>query len=365
MKYSYSSLSMMQQCERKFALHYREGLRQAGPTHWNLLKGRAWHAVMQAQALQLGWFHGSLLHEMPESIEVLDKEVTAEPIISSVIDALKEWEIKQESEYLDAMREEYGDLLSDRMFNLWIRFNHSGNVDDDFGHPLLVEHEWTRTLPNGLEATGRADLVYLDLKTNHVVVRDWKLNQAWPQTPPAIEDLVNSQNHFNAWGVAESLRELSGEQELVPTSVEYARARFKKPAQPAMTKGTKNAPPRLAKSTTDYDAYTYREFCREAELTMDQAVYDELAGQRDKWFRFTRKPLLYNVYSQHVLSAASQAARAETITTENSIPVYGSHCGFCQFSALCRADLVGGREPYQDINPGDYGLRRKSPDAVH
>jgi hypothetical protein len=196
------------------------------------------------------------------------------------------------------------------------------------------------------------------------VVRDFKLNQSWPQTASAIEDLVNSQNHFNAWGVADSLKKLS-DGAYVPSAVEYARARFKKPATPAMTKGTKNSPPRLAKSTTDFDAYTYREWCRDQDISLDQAVYNELVGQRDKWFRFTRKPLLYNVYSQHVISAARQAERAETITTENSIPVYGSHCGFCEFSSLCRADLVGGRQPYEDIVPSDFGLRRKAEGAVH
>ena len=359
MRYSYSSLGTLAQCERRFSLRYREGLRPAGPKPWALLRGSAWHAVMQAQSLNVGQYWGSLLQEMPEQIEVIDG-VWAEPTIDSIIDALKEWEIAQESEYLDAMREEYGDLLSARMWDLWIRFNHSGNVDKDFGRPLLVELDWTRTLPNGLEATGRADLVYLDPETDQVVVRDWKLNQSWPQTPSAIEDLINSQNHFNAWGVADVLRNLSGDKELVPSAVEYARARFKKPATPAMTKGTKNAPPRLAKSTTDFDAYTYREWCREQELVMDQTVYDELAGQRDKWFRFTRKPLLYSVYSQHVISASKQAARAETITTEDSIPVYGSHCAFCEYATLCRTDLVGGRVPYDEIVFADYGLRRSS-----
>jgi hypothetical protein len=319
---------------------------------------------MQAQALNVGQYWGSLLQGVPDQIQVIDG-VYAEPTIDRVIDALREWEILQESEFLDAMREEYGDLLSARMWDLWIRFNHSGNVDKDFGRPLLVEFDWTRTLPNGLEATGRADLVYLDPETNQVVVRDFKLNQAWPQTASAIEDLINSQNHFNAWGVADSLRQLSGDKELVPDAVEYARARFKKPATPAMTKGTKNSPPRLAKSTTDFDAYTYKKWCQEEGLPLDQAFYDELSGQRDRWFRFTRKPLLYNVYSQHVISAARQAERAETVTTENSIPVYGSHCGFCEFSSLCRADLVGGRQPYDEIVPADYGLRRKAEGAVH
>jgi len=364
LKYSYSSLGKMQVCERKFALHYREGLRKAGPIPFPLLRGQAWHAVMAAQALQIGLYEGSLLQEIPERIRVIDG-VDAEPTISSIMDALKEWETAQESEYLDAMREEYGDLLSARMWDLWIRFNHSGNVEKDFGKPLLIEFEWTRTLPNGLEAVGVTDLVYLDPETNQVVVRDWKLNASWPQTASAIEDLVNSQNHFNAWGVADSLRDLSGDKELVPSAVEYARARFKKPATPAMTKGTKNSPPRLAKSTSDFDAYTYREWCREQELPVDQAVYDELATQRDKWFRFTRKPLLYNVYSQHVISAARQAERAETITTEESIPVYGSHCGFCEFSSLCRADLVGGRQPYDEVVLADYGLRKRAENAVH
>lgn len=363
MRYSYSSLGTLAQCERRFSLRYREGLRPAGPKPWALLRGSAWHAVMQAQSLNVGQYWGSLLQEMPEQIEVIDG-VWAEPTINGVVEALQDWEVKQESQYLDAMREEYGDLLSDRMWDLWIRMNHSGDIEKDFGQPLLVEFEWTRTLPNGLEATGRADLVYLDPETNQVVVRDWKLNESWPRTPSAIEDLINSQNHFNAWGVAEALRDLS-DVKYTPSAVEYARARFKKPATPAMTKGTKNSPPRLAKSTTDFDAYTYREWCREQELPVDQAVYDELATQRDKWFRFTRKPLLYSVYSQHVISAARQAERAETITTEESIPVYGSHCGFCEFSSLCRADLVGGRQPYDEIVPQDYNLRRRAENAVH
>lgn len=362
--HSYSSLSTLQQCERKWALTYREGLRQAGPTPWALLRGLGWHAVMSQEALRWGQNAGSLLHEAPRSIEIWDGLECSLGL--DVCDTISNWELDQESEYLDAMREEYGGLLSDRLDNLRSRFMGGQRLENLFGKPLLVEYTWTREMPNGLSLTGRTDLVYLDEETDQVVVRDWKLNQAWPQTSPAIEDLINSQNHLGAWGVAPMLREHG----LVPSAVEYARARFKKPATPTLTKATAKSPARLSKSTTDYDAYTYRYFAHSDEAAevgyeFDEAYYAELLTQRDKWFRVSRKPLLQNVYSQHVISAMRQAERAESITTENSVPSYGSHCAFCQFSQLCRADLVGGRMPYDEIVPSDFGLRRKAEGAVH
>lgn len=380
MIYSYSSLGILQKCERRFALHYREDLRQNGPKPWALLRGSAWHALMAAEALQWGYEQGTLLHR-PLELEIFegigpipiceDQQNTWTEIGAiDVVEAIRQWEIQQESEYLDEMREEYGDLLSERLWLLWLRFADGRNKSELFGEPLLVEHHWTRELPNGLMAQGIVDLVYRDPVTDQIVVRDWKLHESWPRINPAVDDLVNSQNHFNAWGVAHDLRQITGDESLMPECVEYARARFKKPATPTLTKGTKNSPPRLAKSTTDFDAYTYSRWAhtgevREGGYAFDEAFYEELKTQRDRWFRLSRKPLLYNVYSQHVLSAMRQAARAETITTEESVPSYSSDCGFCPFSALCRADLVGGRQPYDQIVPAEFGLRRKAENALH
>lgn len=374
MSYSYSQLSVLQDCERKWALRYKEGLQQAGPTPWALLRGRAWHAVMAAEAI----FHGNVIGTLlqgPALLEVIDDlpiEVHPQLRATEICAHIAEWERGLESDYRDAMVEEYGGLLSDRIWELWTRFSEGRTKDELFGQPLLVEFPWERQMPNGLSLRGITDLVYHDPTTDNIVVRDWKLHQSWLTTPPAIEDLVNSQLHLNAWGIAEALRQLApnghsripGLTGLVPDSVEYARARFKKPATPVLTKATAKNPPRLAKSTTDYDAYTYREFCASPEAVsagyqMDEAYYADLTEQRERWFRISRKPLLYNVYSQHVLSAQEQAARAETVTTENSIPVYGSHCGRCEFSSLCRSDLIGGREPYDEINALDYGLKRR------
>jgi hypothetical protein len=366
MSYSYSGLARLQQCERSFALHYREGLRRPEIQPWAMMRGSAWHAVMAVEALGWGAEAGTLLYA-PKSIKVVDGLELTVPeswSVEGVVSALAVWEVQQGGQFMDEMREEYGDLLSARIANLWDRFSDGKTPVELFGHPLLVEYAWERKLPNGLNFRGVADLVFFDPVDEMIVVRDWKLHEAWPQTPPAIEDLVNSQLHLTAWGVAEDLRNLAKDNDVVPEAVEYARARFKKPATPTLTKATPKTPSRLSKSTTDYDAYTYAEFCRDPETVaagycIDFEHYEQLLMQREKWFRLQRKPLLYNVYSQHVLAAASQAERAETITTESSVASYGSHCARCEYSQLCRADLMGGRQDYAEVDPNDFNLVRK------
>lgn len=365
MSISHSQLECLQSCERKWSFRYQLRLEPAGPMPWNLMRGSAWHAVLAAEAIQFGHELGSLLH-FPLEVDIWDglsvpvyRDDALDIVASAaaVCGAVGDWEREQESEYLDEMRAEYGDLLSVRLWDLWQRYRDGKTSEELFGRPLLVEYAWEREMPNGHVLNGRTDLAYYDAESDLVVVRDSKTHQSWPSTKPAIEDLVNSQLHLNAWGIAPALRDLSPA--LVPQAVEYDRTRFKKPTAPKLTlKG------QLSKSVTDFDAHTYKQWASDKEAVdagylFDLEYYGVLLENRESWFRRSRKPMNRNIWSQHVLSAQHQAARATTITPENAALMLGSHCTYCDFSSLCRADLVGGRDP--DFVPGDFGLRVRKP----
>lgn len=392
MRQSYSSLQTLQSCERRYAYRYLRNLEKAGPEPLKFVRGHAFHALCQAALLQRGAEKGTLL-DRPEKLEIfqgaegleiwldwsdrprLPDALTGKKRMLSpwaVIERIQIWESQQEGERRDAMVEEFGAPLHVRMAELWDRYRLKWEEEDERQHPLLTEQWWRRTAPNGQELWGRIDAVVYDPATNLVIVRDTKTHDSWPSESDTVLDLMESQNHMNLWGLAPQLRELSGGK-YVPSAVEFDRVRTKKPTEPKLTlKG------QLSASIKDFDKYTYTNWCN-SQPTYEVKVKDPITKETftevrgyeydpgvaakadadpDSWFRRSLKPLSMNAVTAHVLASQRQAERANALTIEDAGLSPSKACGWCDFSKLCRAEIVGGRD--DDFVPADFDLRLRT-----
>jgi hypothetical protein len=392
MRYSYSSLSTLQQCERKFAFSYVEGFesnRAASPAQ---LRGTAWHALVASHLISLGVERGTLLIR-PEKIHVVDDleldlkysegafsnvvEVKlpgpgGEVVLlgpTAVCEAVGWWWEHQEGERKEELLAAFGAPLADRLDDLWARYQERWGRLLTAYEPLLVEQRWVRKAPNGRELMGYVDAVVRDPDLDMVVVVDSKSHESWPSEPDHVIDLMDSQLHLQAWGIAPLLAEHGAAK---PQAVEFDRVRFKKPATPTLTQAGG-----LSKSVTDYDAYTYRAWCATGPrpeptaaalkkgLTaetmplyeLDPEHLAALEANRDSWFRRSRRPLSMFTVTAHVRAAQSQAARAAEVDPKTAPISPSKSCGFCPYSSLCRATIMGGTP--DPLVLSDWGLRVK------
>lgn len=377
---SFSQAQSLARCERRWVYRYGEGLRSDRPNNLGAIRGQAWHAVQAAALIERGLDKGSLLW-LPITIEVMDGvEIdllcSRGEILAKVMQAVVDWEQDQDTEYRDAMVSEYGAPLSERLREVYRRYQDRWAEEDAYRSPLLVEWTWTREAPNGRWLTGRLDSVVYDEDQDLIVVVDSKSHKSWPAEHDAVLDLMGSQNHLNAWGVAPDLRRLSGSAALVPQAVEFDRVRFKMPTTPVLTQAGA-----LSKSVTDFDALTYREWAEQGQrpeptaaalkkgltqadmplYSFDQELYDRLleADREGAWFRRSLKPLSMNAVEAHVKSLQSAAARSEGIDYDTAVLSPSNDCQWCEFSQLCRAEIVGGKIPYEELNLHEFGLRKK------
>lgn len=388
-RHSYSSLQTLMKCERQYALRFIEGLEKNAPEKLIYMRGHAWHALLAADLMQRGAALNSL-RNFPTKLEVLqglelgidwqgiedDWMGRKEPTIIgwdseghgpevpltpySVLEHIAVWENAQESERKDEIIAKFGAPLHERLRDLWIRYQLKWGEREAQFLPVLVEFEWDRLAPNGMLLQGRLDSVVFDRENFLCVVRDAKSHDSWPSEPDAVLDLMNSQLHLQAWGCAPALRELTGDWEsgpAVPQAVEFDRVRFKKPTTPKLT--TKGI---LSKTVTDFDAYTYGEWCRsdeaiEAGYVFDQEVADKVDADPEAWFRRSMKPLSMKAVEAHVKAAQAQALRAENVVSSEAGIVPSSDCAWCDFLPLCRAEIIGGRP--DTFIPADFGLRKR------
>lgn len=390
MRYSYSSLSELQQCERRWAYRYIENYESDKPKSPAATRGTAWHALLQSHWLQHGHDIGSLL-QYPNDIQVTEDlklpvkidergalvvrmpgpgmgDWPVEPAV--VIEAVAwYWEQRDEA-WQEQHLAAYGAPLADRLEDAWERYQERWGKTLTAMQPLLTETRWTRVAPNGMELMGYVDLVFWDPAVDMVVVGDIKSHESWPSEPDHVLDLMDSQTHLQAWGIAPLLRELGSR---APEAVEYDRWRSKKPATPQLTQTGQ-----LSKSVTDYDAYTYRRWCETnprpvltaAALAkgktpedmpvyrLDEAVYAELLEDKDSFFRRSRRPVSLPTIKAHVLAAQAQAKRAAAVETKTAPISPSKACGWCFAVHLCRAEMVGGTP--EPLVLSDYGLRKRT-----
>jgi hypothetical protein len=377
-RHSFSSLQTLMKCERAYVVRYIEELEKDAPEKVMFLRGTAWHAVITADLLQRGAAAGSL-QNFPESIKItgdvnLNVEWSGEegghrvPWVKNlvegggllpftpyaVIEHIRAWEQAQESDRKDEIVADLGAPLHERLLDLWIRHQEKWAEVDARQLPLLVEYEWARQAPNGMTLQGRLDAVVYDQDNCLVIVRDTKTHDSWPSEPDAVLDLMGSQLHLQAWGVAPALRNLT-DGTLVPQAVEFDRVRIKKPTTPKLT--TKGI---LSKSVTDFDRYTYTEWCKlpeviEAGYVFEESVAEKAAADPNAWFRRSLKPLSMQAVTAHVKAAQAQAVRAENLVASEAGIVPSKECAWCPYLSLCRAEIIGGRP--EKLIPQDYNLR--------
>lgn len=367
MRHSYSALQVLAQCERKYALRYLEGYEADRPDRPAPLRGSAWHGVMQAHRLAVGAGKRTLLVR-PEKIQLfrgtelgINWDNEFEPMIMSpdygpeeplngaaMIAQYESWWTHQETDYTEEMAAEFGAPLPERLRDLLARYLIHYDADRDRYEPLITEYEWQRQAPNGKLLQGRVDGVERDLELGLIVVRDYKSHESWPSEPENVQDLMDSQLHLQAWGMAPILRELGAG---VPQAVQFDRVRFKKPTEPKLT--TKGE---LSKSITDFDTYTYTNWCTANSVEVDPVLVAKCDAKTDAWFRRSQKPLSMRAVEAHVKAAQQQVVRSEGLDAATAMLVPSKSCSYCEFLSLCRAEIIGGRPT--DFVPQDYGLRK-------
>lgn len=386
LRHSYSSLNLFHTCPRAWAYRFvaeYERLGWEGTLH--MLRGTAFHGMIQADLIQRGAKMGTLL-EKPTDIEIvpgvrlaLDWSTETSPTIATVdlvteielsplavLGHIREWEAGVDEKMANAMIDLYEDTLSNRLHDLWFRYlTHYSERMNNYV-PLLTEYEWARIAPNGETLQGRLDSVGFNVELGLIEVRDAKTNESWPQAATEITELFNSQLHLQAWGVAPFLRESGGFLEsrfgltdVRPSVVSYDRVRWSMPRTPVLTKQGK-----LSKAVKDFSPENYKAFfetpeAHEAGVLFDEGVYNVLS-EHGVWFRRTSAPVNINVISTHIYGLQDQAARANTTTLENALLIPSDHCGWCEFRHLCEQELRGGRFELDERELAEYHLRKRT-----
>lgn len=386
LRHSYSSLNLFHQCPRAWAYRFiaeYERLGHEGALH--MLRGTAFHAMIQADLIQRGAQQSSLIM-LPMHIEpvpgvklAIDWRNPTLPTIASpdhgpeelltpaaILAHIRIWESRVDEKFAAAMVELYEDTLTNRLQDLWIRYvNHFGEKMTQF-IPLLTEYEWSRQAPNGETLQGRLDMVGYNTELGLIEVRDAKTHESWPQDSDETFELYNSQLHLTAWGVAPLLREYGGGlveryglSDVRPSICTYDRIRWKKPSSPRLTaKGALN------KTVSDFSPESYKAFFEtpealDAGVEMDEGVYNVLT-EHGKWFRRTSAPVNINIISTHIYGLQDMAARANVTTLENALLIPSNACARCEFKALCVQELRGGRFAIDERELAEYYLQRRT-----
>ena len=268
---SNSSLSVVRQCERKYAYRYPLKVKPVERESHAMAFGSWWHLVRALDSHTRGLKHDSLVAPTPRLTTVdggpfvdlhggradagglpaqMLKEVEGLPSGAAAFVVADLWwrtlSQEQTEGWLDWLG---GATLPEALDELDARWRLHYRDALPSQRPLLVEAKWERQVGDtDLILVGRIDEVVHDLARGVTVVVDHKTHGSWPSESDAVLDLMDSQLHLYAWGVSSLLAD-------TPYSVQalaYDRVRVKRPATPSLTKSGN-----LSKSTTDYDLWTY------------------------------------------------------------------------------------------------------------
>lgn len=391
---SYSQLTSHRTCAQLWNYRYNLGYQElpGGAPAVELIFGTAWHAVMAGEALDRGRaMRGGPLHHEPEHLTVpgrggeKDGEMSVPPHDSgmSVLDAvwgyLDTWWRAAPEEYRTAFVEKLGEDAVPRLRYMLETWREHWASELEHEEPLGVEVRWSEPLPpaasptgkvfTGVSLSGYIDQVYFDRRRGMIGIRDYKTGKALPLVS-ALDDMMDSQLQLYAWGAFDTIAAWGrGEPQLIC----YDRVRTVAPKLPQLTKAGK-----LAKSVTDFDHRTYREWAEAGQefpglkadgsgagtYQFDQAVYDGLAtpAARSKWLQRTRVPLNPTLVREHLRAASATALQVNAtralVAAQGSAPrSFGKACGWCSYADLCRAQLFGGPDGTYDL--GTYGLRER------
>ena len=346
--------------------------------------GSWWHALRGADTLQRGLALGSL-KKRPERLTTVDGgptfAVTEDLTPEVVLDGLEDWWGRMPGDLQDVWVNRLGEAPAPRARTLYERWRDTWRDEIARERPLAFEMKWERMLPRlsgdqdspDVVLVGYIDEVYLDVERGVVVVRDHKTGKSLG-TQTAADDLMDSQLQLYAWGATP---EVLGWGVGKVQATAYDRVRTTKPKDPVVTlAGT------LSKSVTDYDLATYLAFCEGPDgegvpfpgrkkdgsgaglYRAEDAVVERLStpAARSAWFQRTLVPLSRHVVTSHLRAAVDSAhdmhrARARAAETGEAARNLTSFCKWCDYAALCRAQMIGGAEGTYDL--AVYGLTER------
>jgi hypothetical protein len=383
---SYSGLTLHRRCPQAWAYRHLRGLTRAEDeiAPWRDL-GSWWHALRAVDSIERGLSLGSLRYA-PRRIRTTDNGPvlarhgedtsgaiyrfesgrTFAPSPTVILDLASGWWAALSADERDAWVETTGEDLPAALARLDLSWRWRWRDDLPNEAPLGVEVRIERPMPRSTEMfKGYVDEVYEDTSKGLIVVRDHKAKKALP-TMDTRDDLLDSQLHLYTWGVLPILTEWG----FTPHATAYDRIRSAPPKQPQVTQaGT------LSKSVTDYDVATYLDWAAggvpypgRKKDGSDGGTYVAEAAVAERlrspavltiWHQRTLVPLNGNIIRAHLLASAdtladAQRTQARFAATGQAAHNFGDACRFCDFAALCRAELIGGVEG--EYPPEAYGL---------
>lgn len=419
---SYSALTLHRKCPQAWYYRYGAGIEKDRDTPSPYLTIGRWWAVLRAvdtlergRALKSLVLPTSKLRDRVEGYDFDPLTVTRQDVLSACKVRWGTMPEQAQEEFMDTL----GEALPQRllgMFRLWHTAN-IGRFENEI--PLGAEVYWERPLDMPttyvgpkVNLVGFVDEVYFDRKRNAVVILDSKANK--DTSTGALDDLMDSQLMLYVWGMTPAL-EAAGYS--APRAVCFDRTRSVAPKTPALT-----STGALSKQVTAYDLDTYRRWCstdtRPAADALQELPEEERSaamshisepgqfwGEVGKYFASGAKkgqpkfgvysedpkiveklssdseravwtvrhvdPVNTNILRAHLAAAADTAedvyrtqqrveAREGASAQRN---ITRDSCRFCDFSDLCRAQMLGGGRGEYDLEA--YGLRSTRKEVTH
>lgn len=366
---SYSAIGTFRACPQRWHYAYLRRLERApdiDDAKVELNFGIWWHAYRAAVSIEEGRELGSMILT-PKTIGTPagDLSTGTSSLRMNVLAMARDWYKNLPEEHKATWEDKLGEGTPDRLLALDRRWRHQWEADNRNEIPLGVEVKWVRELPDGTELLGYIDQVYQDRRRGIVVIRDYKTSKGLA-TQTAVDDMMDSQLHLYAWGVSPVLA-VHG---LRASALSYDRCNSVKATTPRLNQsGT------LSKTVTNFDILSYRDWVAEGQeypgrakdgsqagvYQLDEAMVEHLTSPVwvSRWFQRTLVPVNRNLVKSHLLAAADSLAdmraTAERTRASGEAPRnLGPACRWCDFAALCRAQMQGG--PDGEYDPGDFGL---------
>lgn len=385
----YSSIMLHRKCPQAWQFRYVLGLSRpetSGAKPY-MDYGTWFGAMRSAEALERGRAYGSLI-EKPKKLVVMRKtqfreEISFDEAIvtpKQILEACVQWWKTEATDdlYIEEWTKTLGEPCPLRLKNGFVRWRDEWGEAAKKEHPLGVEIFWKRALPRpALDAEwhtqggkplpdmvliGYIDEMYRDVERDILVVRDNKTTSRMP-TQSSVDDMLDSQLQFYAWGVTPKLFELSLPR---PRAVAYDRAMSVACAKPALNlNGTLSAKSKI------WDIRTYREWVAAGQTyagrkkdgsdggtyVIDPVVVANLTDPawRAQFHQRTLTPVNEKIVQAHLRAAvdtvtdAWRTAQRTAVTFEGARNLSKDNCRWCDYVSICRAQMFGGPEGQYDL----------------
>lgn len=341
-----STFNTLRLCEQKFVYEHIDGLEPKDKAYV-LLLGSWFHALMYAQGLRQGVTQGTLLHGVPDLMDLgIDGLAPVSPEeMGLFVDkgrsftrAVHAYIMDNFHTYLPTNGEDEVAGMPDFVWNLYCRYMAAHMSEVLTEEVLGVEVEWTREEKDadGVTRTygGKVDRI-VKRADGLVVIRDYKTTG---QKPTSDFRLSNSQLHLYAWGVAPML----AEHDLSPDLIEYDYAL----TYPITMRVTKAGA--LYKNQKVMDDMGATMLMKEMGLNpTDEKFQPYLQKCREEGNAefFSRSAMPVNVTV--IQNLLSEQERLQTIAEDlrngaHAVRNRGRHCDYmCPYKAVCVGDLYG------------------------